>query len=511
MKKSYLFGMMAATMFFASSCQNELDSTSLETSVVSFNLGTPEIASRAFSDGTMATKLQYAVYNEAGEELTALTKDDESIAVGQTKNVKLQLTTGNTYSIIFWAANADAPYTVNFADKTMSVNYDKALSNDEVRDAFFARRTFEVKGNQTETIELKRPFAQLNIGTNDYTASTKAGYTVTQSYVEVPVYTTLNLFDGTVSGQETRKFGYAAIPSANETFPVSDYEYLSMNYLLVGAEQELVDVKFGYTNGTTAKERIVGSVPVQRNHRTNIYGQLITSNVDVNVEIKPEYEEGYDVNLPNPTIVYNNATFEDALNDANVSVINLEGAISYANTEAVSINKNITINANGKTIQAGAASSLTPSIAVSGEYEVTINNANVEGGFIGAYFGANVVVNGGSLRYTEGQSGRNCFYAASNTDKQSVITIKDVDVNMANANGNSYLCAHGNAIIYVEGGNFYGKPIGSSHPYVKEEELGTYTGKVIISGGTFNFDPSTWKADGCTVTNNGDGTWTVSK
>ena len=67
---------------------------------------------------------------------------------------------------------------------------------------------------------------------------------------------------------------------------------------------------------------------------------------------------------------------------------------------------------------------------------------------------------------------------------------------MANASGNSYLCAHGNAIIYVTGGNFYGKPVGSSHPYVKEVEYGSYKGKVIISGGTFNFNPTEWLADG---------------
>ena len=201
--------------------------------------------------------------------------------------------------------------------------------------------------------------------------------------------------------------------------------------------------------------------------------------------------------------------FEAALTDANIDVIGVGADIVYANNEAVSIEKDVTINANGNKIVAGGASSLTPSVAVSGDYDVVINDAAIEGGFVGAYYGANVTVNGGSLKYTEGQSGRNCFYAASTTTEAAVITINDVDVNMANASGNSYLCAHGNATIFVKGGNFYGKPVGSSNPYVKEAAINGYTGKVVITGGTFNFDPSAWVPAGYEAVKNGS-TWTVS-
>jgi hypothetical protein len=64
-----------------------------------------------------------------------------------------------------------------------------------------------------------------------------------------------------------------------------------MNYLLIGADESTVDVEFGYGESNTAadKTRTVGSVPVQRNYRTNIYGQLLTSDVDINVVIEPEY------------------------------------------------------------------------------------------------------------------------------------------------------------------------------------------------------------------------------
>ena len=201
---------------------------------------------------------------------------------------------------------------------------------------------------------------------------------------------------------------------------------------------------------------------------------------------------------------------KDAIENDNVSVVEVTADLTYGSSVAVSIDRDVTINAEGCTISAGGASSLTPSIAVSGEYDVVLNDANIVGGFVGAYYGAYVEVNGGSLKFTDGKSGRNCFYAASTNENTAVIVINDVDVNMANASGNSYLCAHGNAIIYVNGGNFYGKPVGSSNAYVKEAAYGSYTGQVIITGGTFNFDPSEWVADGYVATKNGS-VWTVSK
>ena len=295
MLKKLMYLMAASVMLFATSCENDADvaPNAGEAAVVTFSVGTPEIVSRAYSDGLTANVLQYAVYDAAGNELTDLTKTDATIN-GST-NVKLQLTTGNSYAVIFWAAAPNAPYTVDFANKIMTVNYENAACNDENRDAFYKYHEFTVSGTQTETIELKRPFAQLNIGTSDYAASASAGYVPTKSWVKVPVYTTLNLADadGAVGGQQTQTF-YLADIKKDETFPVAGNEYIAMNYLLVAADKELVDVEFAYTDGTNAKSRKVGSVPVQRNYRTNIYGKLLTSEVDINVEIEEDFDGEFD-------------------------------------------------------------------------------------------------------------------------------------------------------------------------------------------------------------------------
>ncbi|MBR2026624.1 MAG: hypothetical protein IKA07_05765 [Alistipes sp.] len=302
--KKFILGVAAIVALFATSCQQEsnLGVKAGKTATVSIKLNTPEIASRAYSDGTTATALQYAVYNAEGTELTDLTVVDETI--NMRKEIDLQLTTGNTYTLIFWAAAPDAPYTVDFggslANAIMTVDYStaKTLCNDEKRDAFWVYHTFTVTGTMELSLELKRPFAQLNVGTNDYAKSTSAGYTVTQSKIEVPAYTKLYLATGVVDGETKVTFDFANIPQG-ETFPVAGYDYMAMNYILMSADKVVREVTISYTDGVTPKTRpTVGSVPLQRNYRTNLFGQLLTGNVKVNVEIKPEYDDEHDMQLP---------------------------------------------------------------------------------------------------------------------------------------------------------------------------------------------------------------------
>ena len=379
-------------MLFATSCENDADvaPNAGEAAVVTFSVGTPEIVSRAYSDGLTANVLQYAVYDAAGNELTDLTVKDATIN-GST-NVKLQLTTGNSYAVIFWAAAPNAPYTVDFANKTMTVDYNGAICNDENRDAFYKYHTFEVAGTQTEIIELKRPFAQLNIGTSDYAASESAGYVPTQSWVKVPVYNTLNLTEGTVGGQAPQTF-YLADIKKDETFPVAGNEYIAMNYLLVAADKELVDVEFAYTDGTNAKTRKVGSVPVQRNYRTNIYGKLLTSDVDINVEIKPGYDGEFD----------NEGFFVETGADGNVTAV-VESANGLATIAKAIAEEKLDANTNivlkGDIDLADLAEVMRSSAVVSNWTPIGTSEKPFTGTFDGkGYTIKNLVIDGGSKSY----------------------------------------------------------------------------------------------------------------
>ena len=283
-------------MLFATSCEKGLDevATVNETATVSFQVKTPEIATRAYSDGTTATQLQYAVYDENGNHLPMLNGTAKMEDLGAA--VKLDLVTGNEYTVVFWAdawGNKEgAPYTFDAENHKVDIDYEGVESNDETLDAFYAHTTFKVNGAQNEVVELKRPFAQINVGTSDYTQALSAGVNVTKSkFIAKGVYKTLDLATDEVAGNAIDvTFDWADIAEDEENgFPVDGYEYMAMNYVLVPAAQQLVDVEFSY-KGAKEYTRTVGSVPVQRNYRTNIFGKLITSQVDINITINPAYK-----------------------------------------------------------------------------------------------------------------------------------------------------------------------------------------------------------------------------
>ena len=305
MMKKVLFGLSAILALFATSCQNELDTVAAggDTSVVTFSIETPELATRAYSNGETATVLHYALFDletrnfetETGVYLSDLEPNSWPTLEDKKGSVSFKLVTGNMYRVVFWAAAPNAPYEFDAENATVTVKYTNseeiknALCNDEKRDAFFACADFAVDGNKTVNVQLKRPFAQLNIGTNDYEDAKKANVIPAQSQVIVKnLANKLDLFTGAVDGDVAVTFASADIKT-DETFPVTGYEYLAMNYLLVN-EKKVVDIEFTcFDDKGRDYTRTVGSVPVQRNYRTNIYGQILTSTADLNVEIVPEY------------------------------------------------------------------------------------------------------------------------------------------------------------------------------------------------------------------------------
>lgn len=290
---------IAAAALLVTSCNDEMDN-GLKTGdegTVTFTAQLPsEMGTRAFADGLTAKHLQYAVY-EAGQSTPLKVFGDETTVVGEAEmdnlkqTVSLKLTTGKTYDVIFWAADNSAkkPYTFDPLTQTVKIKYTNVYSNNDICDAFFKKETITVSGNQNVDVKLTRPFAQVNIGTDDFDAATIAGLNLTQTQVKATAGDILNLATGKMEGTEaTRTFKMKAIPTADDgAFPVAGYKYLLMAYIPISDTKETVDMTFGY-NGKSSF-RSFTNVPLQRNYRTNIYGSLLTNSVDFNVVIEPAF------------------------------------------------------------------------------------------------------------------------------------------------------------------------------------------------------------------------------
>lgn len=312
--KKIILGMTAAVAMIAASCEKAPMDPVLDGKVatLSIDVGLPEMATRAYADGTTAKHLQYAVYEITGNDIQKVkvgteTENAENPYEGEkdlnnlATKLSFNLLTGHTYGIAFWADaygknGTEAPYSVKFGESgaTMTVDYSKVKANDENLDAFYAYKEVKVNGDATVSVQLFRPFAQINIGTNDFKEAKALGGAPDHSNVTVPTYTTLDLMTGKASDETTAKFDYNFIPGqadgvAAEEYPVAGYDYLAMAYVLVDEGGETIEIKFGWaaSPASAGKERTVGSVPVKRNYRTNIYGSILTSSLDLNVEIVP--------------------------------------------------------------------------------------------------------------------------------------------------------------------------------------------------------------------------------
>ncbi len=302
-----------------------------------------------YSDGTHATKLHYGVYVTG--ETTPRFQDSTDFNSNLQAVVNLTLATGLSYDFVFWAQPAFVSkdkevYSINWETRQMTVDYAKIQANDERNDAFYAYvPALQVTGAVNRTIDLYRPFAQINLGTNDYTAAAAAGLEVDRTnmvFAELP--NILNFEDGTVEGKVEATFAMKEF-DRTETYPVSGYEYLEMNYVLAGAQRTtatLVTFNVWETGKTLplAPNIQVANVPYQRNYQTNIYGSLLTDPANLTVVIKPAYEES-DYDVPADAA----AIYAAAKNGGKIT---LESNLAL--TEPLVVENDLTVNLNGHTM-----------------------------------------------------------------------------------------------------------------------------------------------------------------
>lgn len=273
---------------------------------VTFTAALPgEMATKAIGDGQTAKTLHVSVY-ENDDAKTKLNLDKTATFTDLKTQVTFSLVKGKTYNFVFWAQADDAPY--DWSDlKSIKISYEGAQANDEKRDAFYAtRKELKVNGALTETIKLYRPFAQVNFGTADYDAAVAAGVEPVKSvFTATDVATVFDTFEA--EGKEAKDvvtFTESALPGETLVTKAGDYKWMTMNYILPMGKQDAkhisnVTAEFIPEAGITVKASSP-QTPVQNNYRTNIIGNLLTSQIIFNVEIVPIFNEpDNDIDLVN--------------------------------------------------------------------------------------------------------------------------------------------------------------------------------------------------------------------
>lgn len=333
MKKNLISFAAVLSMLFAASCQKDVASDMQNGELVTavFTVEAPQqlvskavtsADQKAVGDGLAADNLVFAVFDAEGNELTDLRLGDWVNKIGENNTiikfdnsekpqatVTVTLVRGKQYSFVCWAQN-EAAVCYDFKDmKNIGISYaDYNASNNDLRDAFYAYATTngKVTENFSQTITLNRPFAQINVGTADFVAAEKAGLTTSNLYSTMTVKnaaSVLETFTGTASNPVEATFAYAHAVAPDYDLVIDKskvvnspagtiadkYGWVAMNYVLVAETSSLAEVSFEVREGdaTVLTSYDVPNVPVQRNYRTNIVGDLLTAEGTINIIIDP--------------------------------------------------------------------------------------------------------------------------------------------------------------------------------------------------------------------------------
>lgn len=450
-----------------------------------FNVDVPEaIGTKAIGDGTTAKELWYQVFDKDGNVIAGLGKTKHELLLSDRQtSVSMQLVKDQTYNIVFWA-QSEGQTCYKFDDLSqITVDYTAAKANEESRDAFLAVKNITVNGPINEKVEMKRPFAQLNIGTADAAIAAKAEVVIKTSKVEMKgLPNVLNTIKGTTDGAVDVTFADNAVPST-EVLSVNgkEYTYLAMNYILAPAEgKEISDVKATFTaEGKDPVSLSAFSVPFQRNYRTNIIGNILTNSADFHVIVVPDFEDGdkvYDLDkITTPGAL--KALF------ANGGSGTLTGDIEMGRF-IVPEGKNVVLNLNGKTVtlkgnSTGHGSKISGNVTIKGD----------------GYFGD--------------PTGESVGYMFDLYDS----AVLNVEGNATYQCGLSCVQMSANSTVNISGGKWIGGSYSGKYWTINKIDSDKATTSVNITGGEYyKFNPAespenpveNWVADGYKSTLVGD-------
>lgn len=299
----YIVLVCAALISFACSHDELLQPTDSVKSSLTFHptLG-GALDTRAIGDATGIDQLIVGVY-EGSETLSKKLSYSDLWTNVQANGITLSLIEGRTYKLIFWAQHSSNTAYELTDDGQITVDYTDYLNGGfakmEELDAFCATATVTVgtSPNEQKTITLSRPLAQLNFA-DKTTQPDPAAHRSIVTFHSIP--TALNPFTDAVTMTNAEDDGddlaftfadydhlqnngvVEALPVEDENGIVSNYYYVSCNYLLAPAtstnSKVAVTLEMQQPDGTPIQQfefKDDKAIVIERNKKTNAFGALV--------------------------------------------------------------------------------------------------------------------------------------------------------------------------------------------------------------------------------------------
>ena len=308
MKKFLLYASAVAAMLSAGSCQKEVfNPVSEGETAVKLSIALPDgLQTKAMSKAESTDIVYYEIWNsDWTRQLYPVEQAGVQSAYASTKvenctaTLDLKLISDQTYNFIFWAQNEDCgAYDVTEL-KNVGVDYDviAANGNQDKFDAFYAVETIAVSGPINQTVTLYRPFAQLNFGADEMT-TTFGDIVVTATEIKVSeLATVFNTVEGVGEKATSVAVPFTATGLATTAEALvaggKSYTWVAMDYMLMMNTEALVNVEasFGVDGMYLPVTHSITNVPLKKNYRTNIVGDLFTTDAKLNIIVDPDFNQ----------------------------------------------------------------------------------------------------------------------------------------------------------------------------------------------------------------------------
>lgn len=515
-----LYVSAAAVALLGAACSQDEAPVKGGEGMTTFTIGLPADLGTRYGEGLQAKNLYVAIYDAENTEnkvpvYTNFTGNDEDniitqdFGTGLHAEVTVNLAKHHKYDIVFWAQSAaltapqtdNAIYSYDPETRAIKVNYGKdnaMTAYDEDRDAFYYVANYESNGNGAQ-YTLTRPFAQINIGTDDIAKYMKATATQDPKFgmTITGVADLLNLTDGTASlseGTQSISVTVAEAPTSTSTsvegevinaFPAgSNMDYLAMAYVLVPSTESAPKANLGVSLNVDSKVPFFSfgtEVPAQANYRTNIYGTLLTNSEKFIIDINADWAGSFDNGI---LVVNTKEELADALNDPNVEAVGIASGSTIDLTAApVALTSDKTIINSGTVELADEAG-----FNIAKDANVTISGTGTFNGYtnmINLEEGAEVTIDGPSF-YSDCPGGvvnGSILAKVIYNPEGSTVTIKDIALDASTMGINN------EGTMVIEGGTFNcnGKGISDSDKTARGYAISNNikTGNLTINGGTF--------------------------
>ncbi len=292
--KKYFSILMSAVMLLLASCtQDDLSNLPLGQEMnTKVSMQLPAIQRATHSDPAVSGMRVYLIVSQNNQ----IIKVDSLESVSQNPiTFNVRLVSGQVYDIAAWADFGADYYTVSAAEGKVSMKLGEGntiTGSDNKRDAYFAILNGYTLTDESIGMTLKRPFGLINIKTLDYadpavlnTQSLPTNYATT---IKMP--TAFNLLSGETMGDaEAVNISAPVLSNWAEAGVTGE---LSYDYIFASANKELIGFTMNYTKDND--EPLVSyeftDIPLQRNYKTNISGNILTKQGTVSVSIDQAWE-----------------------------------------------------------------------------------------------------------------------------------------------------------------------------------------------------------------------------